>query len=175
KGAELEANLAAKITSDLKSTAETIFQRSQGIQLLRDTMFSLCEALQNGVIEKEEYRQLIQSLIATANFIIPFEQCTGMARASQAQIEGKILNLLVHDCLESAILYSRPPIPATPAPIVFPSKTTRVESEDPPQPKECPANAPNTPLCNRTPKHAELNSVHRQRHTARRLPTVDRR
>src|SRR5262249_3484258 len=86
RGADLDASIAAKMTSDLKSAAEQIFQRSQGIQLLRDTMFRLCEGLQNGVIQKDDYRALIQSLIPTANFIIPFEQCTGMARANQGQI-----------------------------------------------------------------------------------------
>ena len=71
RGSNLDATIAAKMTGDLKSTAEQVFQRSQGIQLLRDTMFRLCEALQNGVIEKDDSRTLIQSLITTANFIIP--------------------------------------------------------------------------------------------------------
>ena len=106
KGAELEASLAAKMTSELKTAAELIFQRSQGIQLLRDTMFRLCEALQNGVIEKDDYRTLIQSLITTANFIIPFEQCTGMARASQAQLATDTLESLVRGCLQAAIAFN---------------------------------------------------------------------
>jgi hypothetical protein len=107
KGGELEANVAAKVTSDLKTAAELIFQRSQGIQLLRDTMFRLCEALQNGVIEREDYREMIQTLISTANFIIPFEQCTGMARANQGQIASEALNALVKECLEAAMLFSK--------------------------------------------------------------------
>jgi hypothetical protein len=107
KGGELEANVAAKVSSDLKTAAELIFQRSQGIQLLRDTMFRLCEALQNGVIEREDYREMIQTLISTANFIIPFEQCTGMARANQGQIGSDALNMLVKECLETAMLFSK--------------------------------------------------------------------
>jgi hypothetical protein len=106
KGGELEAHVAAKVSSDLKTAAELIFQRSQGIQLLRDTMFRLCEALQNGVIERDDYQQLIQDLIGTANFIIPFEQCTGMARASQGQIALDALNKLVSECLEAAMRFS---------------------------------------------------------------------
>jgi hypothetical protein len=106
RGSDLEASIAAKMTSDLKSTAEQIFQRSQGIQLLRDTMFRLCEALQNGVIEKDDYRVLIQNLITTANFIIPFEQCTGMARANQGQIASEILDKLLNSCLSAATSFT---------------------------------------------------------------------
>jgi hypothetical protein len=106
RGSTLDASIAAKMTSDLKSTAEQIFQRSQGIQLLRDTMFRLCEALQNGVIEKDDYRVLIQSLITTANFIIPFEQCTGMARANQGQIATDTAEKLLTSCLSAAGAFS---------------------------------------------------------------------
>jgi hypothetical protein len=107
RGSTLDASIAAKMTGDLKSTAEQVFQRSQGIQLLRDTMFRLCEALQNGVIEKDDYRMLIQSLITTANFIIPFEQCTGMARANQGQMASDTLSQLLNSCLQSASAFSR--------------------------------------------------------------------
>src|SRR5262249_2939364 len=164
KGAELEANLAAKITSDLKSTAETIFQRSQGIQLLRDTMFRLCEGLQNGVLEKDEYRQLIQSLITTANFIIPFEQCTGMARSNQ-QFEG-MLPIMVRICLESAMNFSRP---ATAAPTLLSPQIASVQNKDPPSRKK----VQQTRQIHRSASHAELNSP-RQRHTVQYPPTENR-
>jgi hypothetical protein len=135
RGTALDANVAAKMTSDLRSTAEQVFQRSQGIQLLRDTMFRLCEALQNGVIEKEDYRALIQSLITTANFIIPFEQCTGMARANQGQIAADTLDKLLSSCLLSAGSFSemqlRAGANASAPPKIMPSPTsgTPVQSQ----------------------------------------------
>lgn len=105
-GDKLDGNAAVKMASDLKTTVEQLFQRSQGIQLLRDTMFRLCEALQNGVIEKDDYRALIQSLITTANFIIPFEQCTGMARANQAQLPKDTVQNLLESCLNTAMRFT---------------------------------------------------------------------
>ena len=107
KGGDLEASVAAKVSSDLKTAAELIFQRSQGIQLLRDTMFRLCEALQNEVLARDDYREMIQTLISTANFIIPFEQCTGMARANQGHVPTEDLNTLLKDCLTAAMNFSR--------------------------------------------------------------------
>lgn len=106
RGSELEANVAAKMTSDLKSAAEQIFQRSQGIQLLRDTMFRLCEGLQNGVLGRDEYRTLIQSLITTANFIIPFEQCTGMVRSNQTLLNTDTIQVLMKLCFTAAVSFS---------------------------------------------------------------------
>jgi len=79
--AQQEASAARAIAADVRTATETIFQRSQGIQLLRDTMFRLCEAYLNGIIDVTAFSQTLTRLIATANFIIPFEQCVSIGRA----------------------------------------------------------------------------------------------
>lgn len=112
----LEGELAAQVSRNIRSATESLFERSQGIQLLRDTMFRLCEAFQNGVLTSGDYRALIQDLISTANFIIPFEQCMGIARSAAAPAGSTSLTtsiartstaiepgaLVVGSCLEAA-------------------------------------------------------------------------
>jgi outer membrane protein OmpA-like peptidoglycan-associated protein len=65
-------------------------------------MYRLCEALQNGVLPPADYRALIKDLIDTANFIIPFEQCTGLARDQNHPVPTEIIN----QCLGSAVNYA---------------------------------------------------------------------
>jgi outer membrane protein OmpA-like peptidoglycan-associated protein len=105
EGNGIDAKFVAQISSDLKSAAELLFQRSQGIQLLRDTMFRLCESFQNGVLTPDDYRSLIQNLINTANFIIPFEQCTGIIRSSQKETSPLDADIL-QACLEVALTFN---------------------------------------------------------------------
>lgn len=87
RGAERDASVAQSVAADVRTATETIFQRSQGIQLLRDTMFRLCEAYLNGTMEPASFNTVLLRLIATANFIIPFEQCVSIAR-TVANIPG---------------------------------------------------------------------------------------
>lgn len=96
-----QASAALGAASDLNTATEALFERSQGIQLLRDTMFRLCEAFQNGVIDPKSYAAQIESLILTANFIIPFEQCMSVARNADA-IHPEVLQPIVTSCLSSA-------------------------------------------------------------------------
>jgi hypothetical protein len=107
-GSGIEGNVAAQISRDLKGTAELLFQRSQGVQLLRDTMFRLCESFQNGVITSDEYSMLIQQLIKTATLIIPFEQCTGIVRTFGSTT--KELDTMVQRCLETAAVFMGSPL-----------------------------------------------------------------
>lgn len=101
-----EGSIAVGAVNDLKSVSEALFQRSQGIQLLRDSMFRLCESFQNGVIESNDYSRLIESLIMTANFIIPFEQCIALGK-SDSEISSDTTQLLLEQCLTSASDYNR--------------------------------------------------------------------
>jgi Putative peptidoglycan binding domain len=106
KKENIEASTAAQITNDLKTAAQLLFQRSQGIQLLRDTMFRLCEAFQNDVLSSDDYRTLIQELIKTANFIIPFEQCTGTI-SGKDNTDPRVLEVLMNGCLHTAMLFNQ--------------------------------------------------------------------
>lgn len=102
KGESLNASLITQITGDLRTTTKALFERSQGIQLLRDTMFRLCEAFQNGVLPPEDYRTLIIKLISTANFIIPLEQCMNITSHETIEGLGKIIESAISQCLQAS-------------------------------------------------------------------------
>jgi hypothetical protein len=55
---------------------EQIFERSQGIQALRDGMYRLCEAHLNKAIPQDTYVEQMTDLVATLNFIVPIELCS---------------------------------------------------------------------------------------------------
>lgn len=61
---------------------DSIFDRSQGIQALRDGMYRLCELHANGAFlpgDTETIRTQMESLVWTINFVVPFEVCADMA------------------------------------------------------------------------------------------------
>ena len=106
--AEGEGSASAQIAQELRGATENLFQRSQGIQLLRDTMFRLCEAFQNGVLPPEQYVSAMTRLIDTANFIIPFEQCVGLGRIAPNVAPGDFVRDVMRTCLTTAGDFSRP-------------------------------------------------------------------
>jgi len=59
------------------STPETqiLFQRTQGIQAIRDGMFRLCEAQMNQAVKPDFYEEQMTDLLSTLNFIVPLELC----------------------------------------------------------------------------------------------------
>lgn len=96
--ATLAAEFASELTAGtgkvdmdlaLKGLSETdvvrLFERSQGIQALRDGMYRLCEAHANDAIDQDIYEAQMFTLTATLNFIVPIELCAKLIRESQFQ------------------------------------------------------------------------------------------
>ncbi len=79
---------SADLAHQFKTATEQLVKRSQGIQVLRDMMYRLCEAKQNGVLEEKMYRSAMFHLLASLNFVVPFEQCLSIAN----NISQEILN-----------------------------------------------------------------------------------
>ncbi len=75
----IKAELSHTLEKLTSSNAMELFQRSQGVQVLRDGLYRLCEANLNKAISKEEYLRGLQSLITTLNFVVPLELCTRLA------------------------------------------------------------------------------------------------
>lgn len=73
-----QANFAAQLAKNPQLVK--LFERSQGIQALRDGMYRLCEGNINGAIPKEIYTDQVSDLIATLNFIVPIELCSRLNR-----------------------------------------------------------------------------------------------
>jgi hypothetical protein len=65
-----------------------LFERSQGIQALRDGMYRLCEAYANDAITKASYEDHIADLTATLNFIVPLELCAKLNREIVLALTG---------------------------------------------------------------------------------------
>ncbi len=58
---------------DSASGIESLFNRSQGVQLFRDGLFALCQAHHNGAVGAEEYGLFIASLIERTSYLIALE------------------------------------------------------------------------------------------------------
>ncbi|MER9273495.1 hypothetical protein [Mesorhizobium sp. M0643] len=63
-----------------QASGDQLFERSQGIQALRDGMYRLCEAHLNQAIPQETYVEQMTDLVATLNFIVPIELCSKLNR-----------------------------------------------------------------------------------------------
>lgn len=74
-GSELGGVLALMSDEDMQG----LFQRSQGVQALRDGMYRLCEAYMNDAIDMYAYEGGMQDLVTALNFIVPLELCANMA------------------------------------------------------------------------------------------------
>jgi hypothetical protein len=79
-GAIADEKAAASLKQVLNTELTKLFERSQGIQALRDGMYRLCEAYLNNAIQDNAYQDHIGDLTATLNFIVPFELCAKLNR-----------------------------------------------------------------------------------------------
>jgi hypothetical protein len=64
---------SAQLATAFATVAKQLFYRSQGLQLYRDGMFSLCTAYLNGAIKEEEFKQNQRELLKVANELIAAE------------------------------------------------------------------------------------------------------
>jgi hypothetical protein len=79
-GAAADRNAAAELSQLVNVDISKLFERSQGIQALRDGMYRLCEAYINKAISEDTYQEHIANLTATLNFIVPIELCSKLNR-----------------------------------------------------------------------------------------------
>jgi hypothetical protein len=94
-GPSIEGGGSGELERSRIESLVKLFERSQGIQALRDGMYRLCEARANNFINDDVFRQQMNQLVATLNFVVPIELCTKMfvdsrLEASGAQMAGCI-------------------------------------------------------------------------------------
>lgn len=70
-----QAKGEAALSSISNNEIVKLFERSQGIQGLRDGMYRTCEAYINGGIDKATYGQQMTYMTATLNFLVTIELC----------------------------------------------------------------------------------------------------
>jgi hypothetical protein len=90
----------AEAARELKTAIEKLYQRSQGIQAMRDVLFRLCEATQNGTVSVKEYAVLMKSILASLNFVVPFEYCSTASGSAVIPAEAASM------CYRSVIEYN---------------------------------------------------------------------
>lgn len=78
-------NAAAELSRTLSSSIVSLFYRSQGIQMLRDGLFSLCQAYINDAITKEQFNAKYDELVSKAFVLVSQEIPSAQAaRAADA-------------------------------------------------------------------------------------------
>ena len=80
--------VSAAIQNSRNEKLLKLFERSQGIQALRDGMYRLCEARTNDFINNDTFESQMTQLIATLNFVVPIELCTEMLASSNYPLEN---------------------------------------------------------------------------------------
>lgn len=65
-GVPVNPEVSAEFAKSLATTAQSLFYRSQGVQLFRDGLYNLCQAYLNGAISPAQYHQQFQSLVKIA-------------------------------------------------------------------------------------------------------------
>lgn len=79
---------AAQANLALSQSAASIGIRTPSIQLLRDGMYRLCEAFQNGAIQADDYQGMLQQYQQMVVGLVAIEQLTGTVRAPQVALSG---------------------------------------------------------------------------------------
>jgi len=114
---EIAANLATKrlgqgsdgvINPLNQASVIEIFQRSQGIQVVRESMYRLCEAYINGALDSHGYTEQMNGLIITLNFVVPFELCTKMAmqESTTGLRRPVVTELVANSCFDSSLRFA---------------------------------------------------------------------
>lgn len=88
---------------DAESGIESLFRRSQGVQLFRDGLFALCQAHHNGAVGADEYGLFIASLIERTSYLIALELAVSPARAGT---DGELGNLA--EIVDTALSHMAP-------------------------------------------------------------------
>jgi len=115
---EIAANLAAKRFGQMgdgsinplnQSAVIEIFQRSQGIQVLREGMYRLCEAYVNGGIDTPVYNEQLSALIVALNFVVPLELCTKMAmqESTTGLRRPVVTELVANSCFDTSLRFAQ--------------------------------------------------------------------
>lgn len=89
----VNVSAAAELSKSLSTSISTLFYRSQGVQVLRDGLFSLCQAYINGIIERQEYidlyKELLEKSFVLVSYEIPTAQEEKVLKAAQQAEEAK--------------------------------------------------------------------------------------
>lgn len=86
------AHASAQAATALASIAKQIFYRTQGLQLYRDGMFSLCSAYLNGVMSPSEFKEKQMILLNIVKELIALEIPHMDKMKTDSAGEAKVIN-----------------------------------------------------------------------------------
>lgn len=97
------ASAAAELSRTLSSSIVSLFCRSQGIQMLRDGLFNLCQAYINVAITAKEYESRHDDLVSRAFVLVSQEIPSAQAaRAMDAASRAESAQGAVKSALEQS-------------------------------------------------------------------------
>ena len=73
EGSDGTVTAKVELAKSFASSAKQLFKRSQGVQLYRDGMYSLCQNFINGAINKMELKQMQNDLLTESSKLIDKE------------------------------------------------------------------------------------------------------
>jgi hypothetical protein len=71
--ANVDATARVDATRGIATSVQSLFQRTQGLQLYRDGMYNLCQGFMNGIFDKFEFKEKYDSLLARSAGLIEKE------------------------------------------------------------------------------------------------------
>ncbi|MCG8313783.1 MAG: hypothetical protein MI976_11250 [Pseudomonadales bacterium] len=80
QSASAKGKIDSNTTDKSRIDISKLFERSQGIQALRDGLYRACEAHANGALTEDEYKTISLYYITTLNNVVPMEICANMFR-----------------------------------------------------------------------------------------------
>lgn len=83
-----KADFEAALNNAVSESASSIGLRTQSIQLMRDSMYRLCEAKLSGTISDASYETLIRRFQSSMVAVLAIEQLTGVVKAAPVILHG---------------------------------------------------------------------------------------
>jgi len=99
------AGLGAEVARSFATEASPMLYRSQGLQMLRDSQYHLCTMFLNGVITRDQYRQLFVNILYNSTWLMDREMpALAVAAARTPVVVGPTVSI------------AAPPAPGQPPP-----------------------------------------------------------
>nr|VFK54458.1 MAG: hypothetical protein BECKTUN1418D_GA0071000_102317 [Candidatus Kentron sp. TUN] len=95
----IKGSIGGDVNVTLDEKATTVGERSQTVQLLRDSAYRICEAYINGAINEFEYQQFLRKYQKNAVTLLAIEQLSKSMLIPKSGCIGKI-KILKNRCLE---------------------------------------------------------------------------
>lgn len=95
---EISADVKNKISVASSDNVNNLIERSQGLQIMRDMLYRLCEADLNESLDQSAHAQIWQEMLNTLSFSLAVESCTNIGGENLVPDNG-----VIQSCLASSL------------------------------------------------------------------------